>query len=190
MKPPPERFPGARPGPMCATHDTELGGASPLRAARSGTASHEPAPGLNRGGPLSPLLANLLSDDLDKELEPHGSSPWAEATRPPVLPWRLSSGRPKAGPGGRRLQYLCALAGGSMCARRRRGTGHGLKPCPSEGWGSLASDHQTQPGRQPGADDRRGEFLFWPDGSCISVRHTRAADCAALMAGCAASCAA
>jgi hypothetical protein len=28
-----------RPGSTCATHDTELGGASPLRAARSGTAS-------------------------------------------------------------------------------------------------------------------------------------------------------
>ena len=57
---------------MCATHDTELGGASPLRAARSGTASHKPAPGLNRGGPLPPLLANLLLDDLDKELERRG----------------------------------------------------------------------------------------------------------------------
>ena len=32
----------------------------------------EPAPGLNRGGPLSPLLANLLLDDLDKELERRG----------------------------------------------------------------------------------------------------------------------
>jgi hypothetical protein len=30
---------------------------------------------LNRGGPLSPLLANLLLDDLDKELEPHGVKP-------------------------------------------------------------------------------------------------------------------
>jgi RNA-directed DNA polymerase len=32
----------------------------------------EPAPGLNRGGPLSPLLSNLLLDDLDKELERRG----------------------------------------------------------------------------------------------------------------------
>jgi RNA-directed DNA polymerase len=45
----------------------------------------EPAPGLNRGGPLSPLLANLLLDDLDKELEPHGSSPWAEGPRQAAL---------------------------------------------------------------------------------------------------------
>jgi RNA-directed DNA polymerase len=32
----------------------------------------EPAPGLNRGGPLSPLLANLLLDDLDKALAGRG----------------------------------------------------------------------------------------------------------------------
>jgi hypothetical protein len=29
---------------------------------------------LNRGGPLPPLLANLLLDDLDKELEPTGQA--------------------------------------------------------------------------------------------------------------------
>jgi len=44
-----ERFPGESRGPSCATHGIELGGASPLRAARSGTDSQKPAPGLNRG---------------------------------------------------------------------------------------------------------------------------------------------
>src|ERR1700740_1223349 len=33
----------------CATHGIELEGESPLRAARSGTDSQKPAPGLNRG---------------------------------------------------------------------------------------------------------------------------------------------
>src|SRR5205085_10934185 len=33
------RFPGESRDPLCATHDIELGGASPLRAARSGTDS-------------------------------------------------------------------------------------------------------------------------------------------------------
>jgi RNA-directed DNA polymerase len=62
----------------------------------------EPAPCLNRSGPLSPLLANLLLDDLDKELERHGTSPWAEGPRGHrFCRWRLSSSRPKAGPGGR-----------------------------------------------------------------------------------------
>jgi RNA-directed DNA polymerase len=32
----------------------------------------EPAPGLNRDGPLSPLLSNLMLDGLDKELERRG----------------------------------------------------------------------------------------------------------------------
>ena len=72
-----------------------------------GTVRHEGTP---QGGPLSPLLSNLLLDDLDKE---------ARTSRPPVLPWRLSSGRPKAGPVGRRLQHLCAVAGSG-------GTDHGL----------------------------------------------------------------
>ena len=36
------------------------------------TARYEGTP---QGGPLSPLLANLLLDDLDKELEPHGVKP-------------------------------------------------------------------------------------------------------------------
>ena len=40
-----------------------------VSTARHEGTPQEPAPGLNRGGPLSPLLANLLLDDLDKELE-------------------------------------------------------------------------------------------------------------------------
>ena len=44
-----------------------------------------------KGGPPSPLLANLLLDDLDQELELKGTS---------LLPMR------------RRLQHLCAVAGG------------------------------------------------------------------------------
>ena len=51
-------------------------------------ARHEGTP---QGGPLSPLLANLLLDDLDKELERRGHT---------LLPLR------------RRLQHLCAVAGG------------------------------------------------------------------------------
>ena len=38
---------------------------------REGT-PQEPAPGLNRGGPLSPLLSNLVLDELDRELERRG----------------------------------------------------------------------------------------------------------------------
>ena len=35
-------------------------------------APYKPAPAQAGGGPLSPLLANLLLDDLDKELERRG----------------------------------------------------------------------------------------------------------------------
>ena len=38
----------------------------------SDTGSHEPSEGTPQGGPLSPLLSNLLLDDLDKELERRG----------------------------------------------------------------------------------------------------------------------
>src|SRR5207253_4441194 len=48
-KPYSHRYPGESRDPSCATHGIELGGASPLRAARSGTASQKPAPGWNRG---------------------------------------------------------------------------------------------------------------------------------------------
>src|SRR5580704_7754129 len=45
----PPRFPGEGRDPLCATHGIELGGASPLRAARSGTDSQKPAPALEQG---------------------------------------------------------------------------------------------------------------------------------------------
>jgi group II intron reverse transcriptase/maturase len=50
--------------------------------------------GTPQGGPLSPLLSNLVLDDLDKELARRGHR---------FLPWSQSSGRPRAGPVGGRL---------------------------------------------------------------------------------------
>jgi RNA-directed DNA polymerase len=51
--------------------------------------------GTPQGGPLSPLLANLLLDDLDRELERRGAT--ASAVMPTTAPsscgrWRRGSG--------------------------------------------------------------------------------------------------
>src|SRR5205823_4818465 len=59
----------------------------------------EPAPGLNRGGPRSPLLSNLMLDGLDKELERRGHC---------FVRGACPRAAQKRGPGGRRLQHLRA----------------------------------------------------------------------------------
>src|SRR5215469_13289988 len=114
------------------------------------TARYEGTP---QGGPLSPLLANLLLDDLDKELEHRGHRFCRYADDCNIYVRSLAAGE-------RVMASVTRFLG--RCLRLPVGRGRHPRHCaeePRAHQGAAASDHQTQPGGQPGADDRRGQFL-------------------------------
>ena len=169
---------------------------------------HEGTP---QGGPLSPMLANLLLDELDKELERRGHrfcryaddcniyvrSPAAgERVMASVTAFlegrlRLKVNRQKSAPRLRR---------GRRC--RGRGTpvpwppaGNSGKPWyraqqPDPRQGQTARDHPPQPGCAGGTDDRGSEPVLDRLGDVLPQYPEFRAGCARSTAGYAGSCAA
>src|SRR5271167_3099523 len=134
------------------------------------TVRHEGTP---QGGPLSPLLSQLLLDDLDKELEQRGHRFCRYADDCNIyVRSQVAGGRVMASVTGflenrlrlrvNREKSAVAPVGERKFLGYRLGAGGTLGIAPKSlqaHQGSPASDHQTQPGGQPGADDRRGECL-------------------------------
>ncbi len=131
---------------------------------------HEGTP---QGGPLSPLLANLLLDDLDKELEARGHCFCRYADDCNIYVRSQAAGE-------RVLASLTAFLEGKLRlrvnrAKTRRGRCAGTQvsgppptrrrhaddrsPQPGSSQGPYSADHSSQPRRQPRVNDRRTQLV-------------------------------
>ena len=131
---------------------------------------HEGTP---QGGPLSPLLANLLLDDLDKELERRGHCFCRYADDCNIYVQSQAAGERVLASVTRFLEGSPAAAcqPGEECGGLRRGTQVPRPSAPGRrhagdrpeesgaGQGSHPADHPAQSRRQLRADDRRTQLV-------------------------------